>query len=193
MNYRTVQEICRSLFIFSTFVNINSQKNLLCLLLSGLLCSGFQHHGRSLFTMPAWHHWAQTYVAREAEDFFWIFSSPPAAYWMWSSQEEEQNKTWYILELVSTSWLMFCLLDHMKTLFGSSLSATFWSLSKIAVWQCWLLLMDFYAWRPHIQTISNRLISVKPTKATWICSSETYFGKLDNKACLHASFKFWTL
>lgn len=189
MNYRTVQEMCRSLFIFSSFVNVDSQKNLLCLLLSGLLCPGFQHHGRSLFTMRAWHRWAQTYVAREAEDFFWIFSSPPAAYWMWSSQEEEQNKTWYILELVSTSSLMFCLLHHMKTLFGSSLSATSWSLSKSAVWQCWLASDGFLrltTWHP------NNLQQI-PTKATGIYSSEASFAKRDNKACLPVSFKFWTL
>lgn len=179
--------MCRSLFIFSSFVNVDSQKNLLRLLLSGLLCPGFQHHGRSLFAMPAWHHWAQTYVAREAEDFFWIFSSPPAAYWMWSSQEEEQNKTWYILELASTSWLMFCLLHHMKTLLCSSLSATSWSLSKsgcLAVLACfwWISTLDDLTskqsptdWSPGNLQKPQESVQVKPllrngiTKLVYLC------------------------
>lgn len=54
--------------------------------------------------------------------------------------------------LLSTSWLMFCLLYHMETLFGSFLSATSWSTSKIVVMQRRLRLMDFqkYAWRLNL-------------------------------------------
>lgn len=61
--------------------------------------------------MPVWHDWTQTYVAREAENFFEIFSSPAAAYfilqlWMGSFPEEEHNKILYILEHVSVIHLL---------------------------------------------------------------------------------------
>lgn len=53
--------------------------------------------------------------------------------------------------LLSTSRLMFCLLYNMET-FGSSLSATSWSTSEIAVMQRWLLPMDCQksAWWPNL-------------------------------------------